>query len=323
MTERVSVVIPLYNAAQYIEKTIKSILDQTFTDFVLYVVDDQSTDGGDVIVKNLASNNKKIIYHRMPHRGGCPAPTKNEGIRLAKGEYVAFCDHDDWWASEKLERQVAYMDAHGEAQILGCNVEIVDTDRNLSLGNFWVDPSGINPGNIRSLALEGPILASTTCMIARRSYLLKHFFDEKLLGSDEYELSLHAVLDDPRQVVILPETLAYWRWHSASLSHSDQAAARALQDETLFAARILARDDLTDYEKQIVKNRLRMVTRRAGNADIAAGRIAESKKHYQAAAIQGDKTSKIMLMLTKVSPFLASKLADFKRKRSHNNPSFR
>ncbi|HUD21125.1 MAG TPA: glycosyltransferase family A protein [Candidatus Saccharimonadales bacterium] len=320
---KVAVIIPLYNAAEFIEKTIRSILDQTFTDFHIYVIDDISTDGSDAIVKKLAVGNKKITYHRMPRQGGCPAPTKNEGVRLATAEYVAFCDHDDWWKAEKLARQVEFLDNHPEIQILGCNVEIVDTDRNKSLGNFWSDPARVNPDTIRQLVLDGPVLASTSCMIARRPYLLEHPFDERLLGSDEYDLSLRAILDDPRQVAILPEVLAYWRWHEGSLSHSKTAAERALQDETLFAAKILARSDLNEAEKSQIKARLRMVTRRAGNAAIDEMRIDEAKIRYQQAAGQGDRTSRIMLILIKNAPALASALAGIKRGYSQTHPVFR
>ena len=150
----------------------------------------------------------------MPKKGGCPATTKNEGVRLAHGEFVAFCDHDDWWDPEKLMRQVTYFHEHPRVNLLGCNVEIIDTQKGRSLGTFWQRPEQITEATIRQLVLDGPIFATTTCIIGRREFLRQHPFDERLLGSDEYDLSLHAALDDPRQVAVLPQTLAFWRWHN-------------------------------------------------------------------------------------------------------------
>lgn len=318
--EMVSVIIPLYNAAPYIEETIRSILAQTFTDFKIYVVDDFSTDESPQIVQNLAKEEGRLVYLKMPHKGGCPAPTKNEGVRAAKGKYVAFCDHDDWWAVDKLEKQVAYLEEHPEVGMLGCNVEIVDTEKNISLGTFWQNPYDFYLNDIRKLALDGPIYATTTCLMLRRGYALEHPFDEQFLGSDEYDISLHAALDNPKRVGMLSDVLAFWRWHSGSLSHSDQAATRALRDEKAFAAKLLARKDLSPQEKQQVRNRIKMVTRRAGNAELASGNIKEAKKYYKESQ---DKFSRCMLVALNFCPLCARQLVKWKRSYSHARPIFR
>ena len=321
--ETVSVVIPLYNAAPFIADTLQSILAQTYTDLQIYVIDDFSTDGSDKIVQELASKEPRITYVHAEKKGGCPAPNKNLGTRLAQGTYVAYCDNDDWWSPEKITKQVAYLDAHPEVVILGTNVEIVDTEHNTSLGLFWKNPEQITPSTVRTLVLDGPILATTTCMMGRRDYMLTHPFDERFLGSDEYDLSLHTALDNPAQIAILPETLAFWRWHSASLSHSEKAASRALKDETLFAEKILARNDLSDSEREQVHNRVRMVTRRAGNAELATGHRAEALQHYKAAASEGDRFSKLMVPFATILPALAAIVVRWKRNHSHVTPTFR
>ena len=322
-SELVSVIIPLYNAASFIEETLNSVLSQSLKELKVYVIDDFSNDGSAEIVKKIAEREPRLKYYLMPKKGGCPAPTKNEGVRLSQGEFVAFCDHDDWWESEKLAQQVDYLQKNKQVNLLGCNVEIIDTEHGTSLGTFWHNPNQITEHTIRQLVLDGPIFATTTCIIGRREYLSLHPFDTQLLGSDEYDLSLHAVLDDPKQVAVLTQTLAYWRWHSASLSHSDTAASRALKDETLFAEKILARSDLLPAERAQVKARVIMVTRRAANAELAQGDTETALHHYRIAVAGGDRISQLLLLATLISPKLTARFVSWKRSRSHAQPSFR
>lgn len=326
MSEQVSIIVPLYNAAPYIAETLRSLLAQTYSDFLVYVVDDLSTDESPAIVKQLAQEDTRVQYHRMSQKGGRPAPTKNEGVRLAKGQYIAFCDHDDWWAPNKLERQVAYMEDHPEVTLLGCNVEIVDTERNKSLGNFWSNPHILQKGDLRHLVLEGPILATTTCLLGRAAYLKQHPFDETYIGADEYDLSLHAVLDNSQQVALLPETLAYWRWHESSLSHSAAHASRAAQDEEYFAEKLLARGDLTPEEEAQVKDRLWMVRRRSANSLLVAGKRAEARRLYQAVLKESrgsERAVKLILFLDRLVPPLARWLVAAKKQYSYVRPTFR
>ena len=321
--ERVSIVIPLYNAEKFIEETIRSILSQTFQDIRIYVIDDLSTDGSVASVKHLCEEDSRVEYHLMPRKGGYPAPTKNEGIRLSKGFYVAFCDHDDWWHPEKLAKQVEYLDQHPEVTILGCNVEIVDTTNKQSLGTYWKDVADFSTSNIRQLVLDAPIFATTSCMVGRRDYLLKNLFDERFMGCDEYDMSLHAALDDPHQITLLPEVLAYWRWHSDSLSHSSKAAARALKDETIFAEKILSRSDLSEPEREQVVTRLTQIIRRAANEALEEGQISTARTHYIQASRRGDRLSKVLLLTLSLVPPLAKAIVTRKRSYSHNKPVFR
>jgi glycosyltransferase involved in cell wall biosynthesis len=324
--ETVSVVIPLYNAEAFIADTIQSVLDQTLTDLKIYVIDDLSTDTSPEIVKKIAAKNPKVEYHLAPKKGGCPAPTKNVGIDLAQGTYIAFIDHDDWWEPTKLEKQVAYLEAHTEVNLVGCNVEIVDTDHNRSLGNFWTHPEELAHADLRRLAFEGPVFASTTCMIGRASFLKKHHFDTAYIGADEYDLSIHSLLDDAKQVVILPEVLAYWRWHSSSLSHSAQAAARSAKDEEHFAKKLLDRTDLTDEERDSVQKRLWSVRRIYANSLLAEGKRTEARKLYKdilAHSDSGDGLTKLVLVLDSIAPPLAQALIQFKKRYSYAKPVFR
>lgn len=101
----VSVIIPMYNAERFIEKTIKSVLNQTYKNSEIIVVDDKSTDGSAQIVQKLAQQYSQIVYIRFDENRGV-AEARNVAIEMAKGRYISFLDSDDLWHSEKIEKQI-------------------------------------------------------------------------------------------------------------------------------------------------------------------------------------------------------------------------
>ncbi|MCR1808488.1 glycosyltransferase family 2 protein [Stenotrophomonas geniculata] len=104
----VSVVIPLYNTEKYIEETMQSILDQTYKNIEIVIVDDGSKDQSPSIVKNLAEKYLgQVKYVHQKNQGVSVA--RNTGIENASGEYIAFLDSDDLWHPTKIEKQVESM----------------------------------------------------------------------------------------------------------------------------------------------------------------------------------------------------------------------
>jgi len=126
-TPRVSVLMPAYNAERYIAEAVRSILDQTFCDFQLVVVDDGSSDNSTHLVRQCAEHDPRIILIRNgSSRNICNA--LNRGIEEARGEYVARMDADDWSYPDRLMQQVAFMDAHPDVVVSGGSIEICDGD---------------------------------------------------------------------------------------------------------------------------------------------------------------------------------------------------
>lgn len=114
---KVSVVMPAYNAARYIEAAIRSVLCQTWTDFELIVIDDCSKDATAEIVQRLAEEDDRIVLLKNARNSGASA-SRNAGIFYAKGEWIAFLDSDDLWKKDKLAKQLALLESHGDA-VLG------------------------------------------------------------------------------------------------------------------------------------------------------------------------------------------------------------
>lgn len=113
----VSIIMPSYNTARFIEESIKSVLDQTYTNWELIIVDDSSTDATDAVVESLIRHcERNEAIHYLKNEKNCGAAvSRNRALALAKGKWIAFLDSDDLWAPEKLEKQLKFMAENGYA----------------------------------------------------------------------------------------------------------------------------------------------------------------------------------------------------------------
>ena len=116
-TDLISVIIPTYNRAHLIKRSVESVLNQTYKNLELIIVDDGSTDNTKEIIDSI--NDKRIIYVKQQNQGACAA--RNNGIDLAKGKYIAFQDSDDIWHLNKLEIQIQKL-KENNADIVFCKM---------------------------------------------------------------------------------------------------------------------------------------------------------------------------------------------------------
>ena len=106
--ELVSIITPTYNCGRYIEETIKSVINQTYKNWEMIIIDDCSTDNTKSIVEEYQKKYSNIIYHILEKNSGA-AVARNIAIKMAKGKFIAFLDSDDLWHEEKLEKQINFM----------------------------------------------------------------------------------------------------------------------------------------------------------------------------------------------------------------------
>ena len=104
--ELVSIIMPTYNCAKFINETIKSVLNQTYENWELVIVDDCSNDNTEEVVASF--NDKRIKYHRLEKNSGA-AVARTTAMKMATGNYMAFLDSDDLWKNNKLEKQLEFM----------------------------------------------------------------------------------------------------------------------------------------------------------------------------------------------------------------------
>ena len=124
----VSVIVPTHNRGNFIRDTIESVLSQTYQNWELIIIDDGSTDNTQDIVKNFSS--KKIKYIHLNHVGRSSA--RNHGLKLSKGEFIAYLDSDDVFLPTKLEKQVCLMVKNPQTAMVYTSALIINDD-----GNFF------------------------------------------------------------------------------------------------------------------------------------------------------------------------------------------
>ena len=110
----VSIITPTYNCGRFIAETIESIQAQTYTQWEMVIVDDCSTDNTKEVVDAYMTKDNRVKYYCLEKNSGA-AVARTKAMELAEGEYMAFCDSDDLWTADKLEKQLAFMKANNYA----------------------------------------------------------------------------------------------------------------------------------------------------------------------------------------------------------------
>lgn len=128
----ISVIIPVYNAEKYLDKTLQSIFAQTWGKFEVVLVDDCSKDSSADIIKKYQAEHPEIVYHLQEKNMGA-AVARNTALELAQGRYVAFLDSDDIWKADKTEKQLALMNEK-DASFSFTAIEMIDENGALKKG---------------------------------------------------------------------------------------------------------------------------------------------------------------------------------------------
>ena len=176
----VSVIIPTYNRAAIVTQAIDSVLQQTFTDYELIVVDDASTD--DTAERLQGRYGERICYIKKPSNTG-PSATRNAGIQMARGIYIAFLDDDDEWLPEKLALQVPILQQNPDVGLVYCGCLLVD-ERGASVGQVKPEKRGYI---FNDLLHKNHLITSASLI---RKELLKKTggFDETLAACEDWDL---------------------------------------------------------------------------------------------------------------------------------------
>ncbi|MGK7898920.1 MAG: glycosyltransferase [Xenococcus sp. (in: cyanobacteria)] len=207
LTPKVSVIIPTYNSALYLGEAIDSVLNQTYTNYEIIVIDDGSTDH---TVELLEPYQDKVHYFYQENQGVSAA--RNQGIALAKGELIAFLDADDIFMPHKLEKQVAVFEEQSDLGIVNSGYRLIREN-----GEFITDIKRwetIPKLTIETWILHQPVLPSA--MMFRKEWLEKvNGFDTRWFSSEDVDLVFRLISRGCRGVW-LPEVTIYYRRHDLS-----------------------------------------------------------------------------------------------------------
>ena len=207
--------MPTFNRAHCLERAIDSVLDQTFRDYELIVVDDGSTDHTADLLKRYDDSLKSI---HQQNRGVSAA--RNTGIRAARGELIALLDSDDCWLPTKLERQVDFFETHPQAQV--CQTE-----------EIWIrNGRRVNPKR-RHRKFSGLIFEKSLplCLVSPSAVMLRKslfdqvgLFDERLPACEDYDLWLRITWKYPVDLILAPLIVKHG-------GHADQLSRRPELDK--------------------------------------------------------------------------------------------
>lgn len=183
-TPQVSVIIPTYKRAHLLPRAILSVLNQTFEDFELLVVDDGSVDDTRQVVARFQEQDLRVGYIWKESSGGAASP-RNVGIRRARGEYIAFLDDDDEWMPEKIEKQVALF-ARSTKENLAC---VGCSFLNINVNNGRVAAvHAPGRGNILRKLLEECFLLPSVALLKREVFNEVGLFDENTVPAEDQDM---------------------------------------------------------------------------------------------------------------------------------------
>lgn len=171
----VSVVMPAYNAQNYIAATLKSVMEQTFPDFELIVVDDCSTDATAETVQQACREDARIKLINLPKNRGAPAGPRNVGIQAAKGEWIAFIDADDIWHPRKLAYQMQALASSGATF---CSTQMLDFEDEKKLD--FTDPVDFQVERIGFLKQLVKFRTPTSSVVVKKDLVSLHPFNEDM-----------------------------------------------------------------------------------------------------------------------------------------------
>ena len=202
---RVSVIIPVHNAALTIADAIDSVLAQTFTDYEIIAIDNNSTDASREILARYADPVRKIKILSEPKRG--PSVTRNTGVRASSGEYLAFLDADDWWRPTMLQRTVEILDRDPDCALVYTDLALVDSTGHEQMASIAGESHP--PTVAEMLERLWPILPSGVLM-RRETFDLAGGFPEDLIAFEDVYFWL--LVREHGTFSYLAEPLAVWRF---------------------------------------------------------------------------------------------------------------
>ena len=214
----VSVIIPVYNGEAYLEKAIASIVAQTYTNYEIIAIDDGSTDN----TRRVLAKYNNLIYLYQDNQG--VAQARNKGLEVAKGEYIAFLDQDDFFLPHKLAKQVSLMEQKPDLGLVNSGWDIVnETGKTLSTVTPWLNLPTLNSAE---LIVWKPVFLGA--MLFRNSWLKKtDGFNPHLEQTPDVELVLRLAAMGCRGDWVKEATVGY-RQHQNNASNNTLLQAKEL-----------------------------------------------------------------------------------------------
>jgi len=210
----VSIIIPSHNSGNFLNEAIKSVIEQTYKNLEIIVVNDGSIDDTEKIVKDWQEKDKRIRYLKHQKNKGLGA-ARNTGITNSRGEYIAFLDADDVWLPKKIEIQINKINDL-DADLVFSNWYIWEPIKNVRVKAFNSNPLR-NKEDLLCLFIKKNFGNPSTTLLKKSSLEKIGLFDESLKSSEDYGLWLRFILKGMK-IVFCIEPLIYSRKHPEQMT---------------------------------------------------------------------------------------------------------
>lgn len=217
---RVSVVTPAWNAEHFIGATLSTALSQTFRNIEVIVIDDGSRDKTASVVRRAMAADPRIRLVEQKNTG--LAGARNRGIREARGDFIAFLDHDDLWHPDKLALQVALLDSHPLAGLASCYSAVIDEDHRC-LG--WRLGGDANGSVYHEILVWDMISGGSVALVRREVFDVVGMFDESLPMRSDWDMWIR--IARRFHVATVPRTLVGYTRSTLGLSRGYERMAEA------------------------------------------------------------------------------------------------
>ncbi len=230
MKPKFSVIIGTYNCKKFLKLAIESVLNQTYKNFELIIVDDCSTDGSQNLIKDVSSKDKRVRYYFRKTNSGKDAVPKNLGVQKARGDYICILDSDDIWSKNKLEVQNSFL--KNDTIMVCSSCEYIDESNKRYSGFFmhyfrkFLQKKFLKSGLV-SFYMYNPVIFSST--IIKKKILKEYMFNESsdFVGIIDLELWLRLFVDKKKsnRIVFINRDLVKIRRRHDSLNRDFRRAS--------------------------------------------------------------------------------------------------
>lgn len=270
MEALVSVVIPTYNRADELRRALQSVIGQTYTNWEVCVVDNNSTDLTDDVVRSFKDSRIRLL---KIHNKGVIASSRNLGIRSAKGEYIAFLDSDDWWKPEKLQKSMEFFSAG--ADVVYHNLYLVDS---ISRSSFSRQTNTVSaPSSIMNCLLSRGFSIPNSSAISRAGTLRAAGYlseDKNLISVEDLDLWLR-ISKITNNFEFVPECLGYYWVGGGNLSVASWKQVSKI--------RYLYSQHLTNLSEELKLESKSFLDYRIARIAMNMGKLRFASKYFQLA----------------------------------------
>lgn len=234
---RVSVVIPTYNRKFFIQEALNSVLDQSYLDYEVIVVDDGSTDNTGEVIQNIYGT--RVHYYWQLNQGESVA--RNKGIELANGEYIAFLDSDDKWLSRKLDIQVRMLDENPDIGMSFSQAQLINERGDLQERSVIGEHLNVSDISFEKLVMHNLIAGSVSSSLIRKDILERiGGFDPQIRYGEDWDLWLR--INSLSKFGFIAEPLVQVRRHQNTQCYfpSIQGNSRRLEDHLVILEKAFA-----------------------------------------------------------------------------------